>query len=373
MKYDLYLRGYVGGADFDSDLVSRTLTKYKDRPVTVLIDSLGGSLATALSIAAAFREHGDVTAHFVGMNASAATIASMGAKNITIDECAMYLVHKCSAEFFQWASLNADQLQDQIDQLTQLKSDLEKMDLNVAQMYARKCKKPVADLLALMKTGGWLTANEAWQWGFVDCLTDNHEDAVPVLTEDLAASMQANGLPLPNMEIKATPTPTGFHKLVEMLSNFFQRKPETNAQPDSEAEAQATQQPDSEPTSQEPTQHTNQLTDTDMTKLLPLLATALALQAQEFTLQDDSLQLTAEQADTLEAYIKDLSDRLKAEQEANKTAQDRIKALEKQLADKPADETAQVINQPAQSSALSAEAEFVANLQKAQELFDSLP
>lgn len=363
MKYDLYLRGYVGGADFDSDLVSRTLTKYKDRPVTVLIDSLGGSLATALSIAAAFREHGDVTAHFVGMNASAATIASMGAKSITIDECAMYLVHKCSAEFFQWASLNADQLQDQIDQLTQLKSDLEKMDLNVAQMYARKCKKPVADLLALMKTGGWLTANEAWQWGFVDCLTDNHEDAVPVLTEDLAASMQANGLPLPNMEIKATPTPTptGFHKLVEMLSNFFQRKPETNAQPDSEAEAQ------------EPTQHTNQLTDKDMTKLLPLLATALALQAQEFTLQDDRLQLTAEQADTLEAYIKDLSDRFKAEQEANKTAQDRISALEKQLADKPADETAQVINQPAQSSALSAEAEFVANLQKAQELFDSLP
>lgn len=373
MKYDLYLRGYVGGADFDSDLVSRTLTKYKDRPVTVLIDSLGGSLATALSIAAAFREHGDVTAHFVGMNASAATIASMGAKNITIDECAMYLVHKCSAEFFQWASLNADQLQDQIDQLTQLKSDLEKMDLNVAQMYARKCKKPVADLLALMKTGGWLTANEAWQWGFVDCLTDNHEDAVPVLTEDLAASMQANGLPLPNMEIKATPTPTGFHKLVEMLSNFFQRKPETNTQPNNEPEAQATQQPDNEPTSQEPTQHTNQLTDTDMTKLLPLLATALALQAQEFTLQDDRLQLTAEQADTLEAYIKDLSDRLKAEQEANKTAQDRIKALEKQLADKPADETAQVINQPAQPSDLSAEAEFVANLQKAQELFDSLP
>lgn len=126
MKYDLYLRGYVGGADFDADLVSRVLSKQKDQPVTVLIDSLGGSLATALSIAAAFREHGNVTAHFVGMNASAATIASMGAKHITIDSSAMYLVHKCSAEFFQWASLNADQLQAQIDQLAQMKSDLEK-------------------------------------------------------------------------------------------------------------------------------------------------------------------------------------------------------------------------------------------------------
>ncbi len=289
MKYDLYLRGYVGGADFDADLVSRVLAKHKDQPVTVLIDSLGGSLATALSIAAAFREHGDVTAHFVGMNASAATIASMGAKTITIDECAMYLVHKCSAEFFQWASLNADQLQEQIDQLNQMKSDLEKMDLNVAQMYARKCKKPVADLLALMKTGGWLTAAEAHQWGFVDSLTDNHEDAVPVLTEDLAASMQANGLPLPDMEIKATPTPSGFNRLVEMLSSFFQRKTETTAEV------------------------TNPQNSTDMNKLLPFLAVALAMQQQEFTLTDEKLSLTAEQADTLEAFIKDLQGKFDAQ------------------------------------------------------------
>ncbi|MBE6324630.1 MAG: Clp protease ClpP [Bacteroidales bacterium] len=346
MKYDLYLRGYVGGADFDADLVSRVLAKHKDQPVTVLIDSLGGSLATALSIAAAFREHGDVTAHFVGMNASAATIASMGAKTITIDECAMYLVHKCSAEFFQWASLNADQLQEQIDQLAQMKSDLEKMDLNVAQMYARKCKKPVADLLALMKTGGWLTAAEAHQWGFVDSLTDNHEDSVPVLTEDLAASMQANGLPLPDMEIKATPTPSGFNKLVEMLSSFFQRKDTAEAN-----------QPK---------------ISNDMNKLLPLLAVALAMQQQEFTLTDEKLSLTAEQADTLEAHLKSLNDQIAAQTKTIADKDSRIADLEKQLAQKPADETAQVINQQG-NPALTPEAEFAQNLAKAQELYNQLP
>lgn len=369
MKYDLYLRGYVGGADFDADLVSRTLTKHKDRPVTILIDSLGGSLATALSIASAFREHGDVTAHFVGMNASAATIASMGAKHITIDECAMYLVHKCSAEFFQWASLNADQLQDQIDQLAQLKSDLEKMDLNVAQMYARKCKKPVNDLLALMKTGGWLTATEAHQWGFVDCLTEDIDDAAPVLTEQVAASMQANGIPLPtNLKIQAEPTPSGFAKLVEMLSAFFQRKPDANQQPKHTAERKPETTAQPEPTAEA----TNSQNSTDMQKLLPFLAVALAMQQQEFTLTDDRLNLTAEQADTLEAYIKDLQDKIQKQAEANTVKDNRIADLERQLAQKPADETAQVINQPGKSD-LTPEAEFAANLQKAQELFDSLP
>lgn len=347
MKYDLYLRGYVGGADFDADLVSRVLAKQKDQPVTVLIDSLGGSLATALSIAAAFREHGNVTAHFVGMNASAATIASMGAKHITMDGSAMYLVHKCSAEFFQWASLNADQLQAQIDQLAQMKSDLEKMDLNVAQMYARKCKKPVEDLLALMKTGGWLTAAEAQQWGFVDSLTDLQEDAVPVLTEDLAASMQANGMPLPDMEIKAVPASSGFNKLVDMLSAFFQRK--------------------------EPHMANNPKNTHNMNKSLPLLAVALAMQQQEFALADEHLSLTAEQADQLEAHLKTLNDQIVAQTKTIAEKDSRIADLEKQLEQQPADETAQVINQPRKPAELTAETEFAMNRQKAQELYNQLP
>lgn len=347
MKYDLYLRGYVGGPDFDAALVSRVLEKHKGEHVSVLIDSLGGSLATALSIAASFREHGNVTVHFVGMNASAATIASMGAKEITIDACAMYLVHKCSAEFFQWASLNADQLQEQIDQLAQMKSDLEKIDLNVAQMYARKCKKPVADLLALMKTGGWLTAEEAMQWGFVDSITDNSEDVAPVLTAQIAASMQANGMPVPDMQIQTEVASKGLHKLVEMLSSFFQRK-DTKAQ---------TNQPEK---------------ITAMKKLFPLLAVALALQQQEFEMENDALSLTAEQADRLEAHLKTLTDQIAAQTKTIADKDSRIADLEKQLKEKPAAETQQVINNNGGSDD-SPEAQFMANLNAAQQLFDQLP
>lgn len=152
-KYHLHLKGYVGGYDFDSDYVDFILNRNAEEEVHVLIDSLGGSLAKALSIVAAFRNHGNVHVHFVGMNASAATIASLGAKRVSIDASAMYLVHKCSIEFFQWASANSDKLADIIKEARQMKSDLEKMDANVAQMYAAKCNKSKEDLLALMKKG----------------------------------------------------------------------------------------------------------------------------------------------------------------------------------------------------------------------------
>ena len=229
-KYHLHLKGYVGGYDFDSDYVDYILNRNPDTEVHVLIDSLGGSLATALSIVAAFRNHGNVHVHFVGMNASAATIASLGAKHVSIDSSAMYLVHKCSIEFFRWASANSDKLADIIKEAKQMKSDLEKMDANVAQMYATKCQKSQEELLALMKKGGWLTAQEALEWGFVDEITHYDEDAAPVITDSIAADMASSGIPVPaQLASQVQPTPL-LSRFIEALTNLF--KSNSNAQSD---------------------------------------------------------------------------------------------------------------------------------------------
>lgn len=238
-KYHLHLKGYVGGYDFDSDYVDYVLNRNPDTEVHVLIDSLGGSLATALSIVAAFRNHANVHVHFVGMNASAATIASLGAKHVSIDSSAMYLVHKCSVEFFRWASANSDKLADIIKEAKQIKSDLEKMDANVAQMYATKCRKSQEELLALMKKGGWLTAQEALEWGFVDEITDYEEDAAPVITDSIAADMGAAGIPVPSQLAKEQPT-TLITRFIEALTNIFKSNP--NAQSDMNPNKQSQQQ-----------------------------------------------------------------------------------------------------------------------------------
>ena len=240
-KYHLHLKGYVGGYDFDSDYVDYILNRNPDTEVHVLIDSLGGSLATALSIVAAFRNHANVHVHFVGMNASAATIASLGAKHVSIDSSAMYLVHKCSVEFFRWASANSDKLADIIKEAKQMKSDLEKMDANVAQMYATKCQKSQEELLALMKKGGWLTAQEALEWGFVDEITDYEEDAAPVITDSIAADMGAAGIPVPSQLAKdSAQSSTVLTRFIEALTNIF--KSNSNAQSDMNPNNQSQQQ-----------------------------------------------------------------------------------------------------------------------------------
>ena len=219
-RYNLHLKGYVGGYDFDRDYVDYVLAKNEGKPVHVLIDSLGGSLATAISIASAFKRHGDVTVHFVGMNASAATIASLGARHISIDASAMYLVHKCSAEFFEWGSLNADQLATVRDNCEAAIRDLNKLDNNVAAMYSAKCSKPEADLLDLMRVGGWLTAKEAKAWGFVDEITDLGETK-PVLTDAVASALAAAGMPIPNIPTAYSRNETLIERFIAAIASLF--------------------------------------------------------------------------------------------------------------------------------------------------------
>lgn len=219
--YHISLKGYVGGYDFDRSTVDATLAKNEGKEVNVLIDSLGGSLAIGLSISAAFRNHGKVNVHFVGLNASAATIASLGAAHISIDAGAMYLVHQCSMAFFEWGCLNSAQFDTLIADCEKIKADLDKLDLNCAQLYARKCRKPTADLLALMKVGGWLTAKEALDWGFVDEITDLADEPAPKLTDSLASAMANAGMPIPNIPLAEQDRESAFGKFLSAITSIF--------------------------------------------------------------------------------------------------------------------------------------------------------
>lgn len=225
--YHISLKGYVGGSDFDRKTVDSTLAANEGKSVNVLIDSLGGSLATGLSISAAFKNHGNVNVHFVGLNASAATIASLGAAHISIDAGAMYLVHKCSMAFFEWGSLNSDQFATLMADCEKIKADLDKLDLNCAQLYANRCKRKPEDLLSLMKVGGWLSAKEALDWGFVDEITDLEDEPAPRLTDALASAMASEGMPIPNIPLAEQDKESAFGKFLTAIASIFNSKSHT--------------------------------------------------------------------------------------------------------------------------------------------------
>ena len=310
--YHISLKGYVGGYDFDRTTVDRELAKNEGKQVNVLIDSLGGSLATGLSISAAFKNHGNVNVHFVGLNASAATIASLGAAHISIDAGAMYLVHQCSMAFFEWGSLNSAQFETLIADCEKIKADLDKLDLNCAQLYAARCKRKTEDLLALMKVGGWLTAKEALDWGFVDEITDLADEPAPKLTDALASAMANAGMPIPNIPIAESDKESAFAKFIAALTSLFSAK----------AERQADNKP-----------FTNPIT-TAMIKTYTFLSAILA--DKPLTVKDGAATVTVAQLDAIEDALAE-KDRLCNEQKQT------IADLQAKLDKQPAEPTKQVV------------------------------
>ena len=327
-KYDLKLKGYVGGWDFDSDYVDYFLSnKGKDKEVTVVIDSLGGSVSAAMSISASFKMHGKVNVHFVGYNASAATIASMGAKHISMDAHAMYLVHKCSTLVFEIMQANSDDVDALIARLEKEKKQLDKIDLNVAGMYSAKCKKKKAELLDLMKEGGWLTAQEAKDWGFIDEITDEPDEIPENITRDVAACMEAHGIPaLPGMEKK-----NWLSRIMDALGKVL-----TDT-------------------------HSNIIDK--MAKLLPAICAVLGL--SELTFEDGKATLTEEQCDKLETAMADLNNKIAALEASIAEKDQQIENLK----NAPAAESKNVVD----DSASTAISDFAQAAKEARELFNLIP
>ncbi len=193
MNFQIDIDGQIGQYGYSKQYVRQILEQYKGQPVNVRVNSLGGSLDDALDIAARFNEHGDVTVYMFGYCASAATVLALGAKKTVIDENAFYLVHKVMNWVDIWDTLNADQLQDLIDELEKNKRDNEKMDLVLAKMYAKKSGHTANEIMAVLKEAAWLTADEAKNWGFVDEIGTGLKYA-PAAIEN---KLNAFGLPLP--------------------------------------------------------------------------------------------------------------------------------------------------------------------------------
>ena len=77
-----------------------------------------------------------------------------------------------------------------------------------------------------MKVGGWLSAKEALEWGFVDEITDLADEPAPKLTDALASAMANAGMPIPNIPIAETDRESLFGKFLTAIASLF--KPSTN-------------------------------------------------------------------------------------------------------------------------------------------------
>jgi len=193
----IIIDGYIGPYAYSKQFIRNELANQSKNPVLVKISSLGGSVDDALNIYDQFVEHGNVAAELSAFVASSATLISLGAKTVRMNENSFYLIHKAMNWVDEWGTMNEDEIDALIAKLEAQKQQLAKVTLQLAKMYVRKTGKALDEIIKLMKQQTWLTAEEALEWGFVDEVFIP-EVAVNFLDNlQMVAMINGNGLPEP--------------------------------------------------------------------------------------------------------------------------------------------------------------------------------
>lgn len=149
--------GYYGISAKDFVLA---LAQAGDGPLTLRINSPGGDVFDGLAIFNALRARtAPVNVVVDGLAASAASFIAMAGTTLTMAEQSMMMIHNA------WGIVIGDR-NDMLD----MASVMEKIDGQLAAIYAAKCGKDAAAIGVMMDDETWFTSNEAKAAGLCDVI-----------------------------------------------------------------------------------------------------------------------------------------------------------------------------------------------------------
>ncbi len=229
MEYNFSIRGDIGGwwGVAPSDVTSY-LSKHKDEDVDIAICSPGGYVDAGLEIYQAFKDHGKVHAHIIGMTASAATIIAMGAKTIDIVSSSLMLIHNASMVIDYWTSVNKEKIDDILKEIQKTRDDLKTIDDVITDIYVERSGQSADIIKQKMNEGKWLTANDALELGLVDSIRidkDAEKTSNEMRNQFTNSMCNHYGLPaLPDSAVadaNGNPTEGFMHKIINAVKEFI--------------------------------------------------------------------------------------------------------------------------------------------------------
>lgn len=126
------------------------------------INSPGGDVFEARAIVEAIRRfEGKTIAHIDSLAASAATSIALAADEVVIAKGAMFMIHNASG--MVWG--------DKRD-MRETADLLEKVEIDIVDGYTAKTGKTAPEIVAMMDSETWMTAEEAIANGFCDRMAD---------------------------------------------------------------------------------------------------------------------------------------------------------------------------------------------------------
>lgn len=164
---EILLYDEIGSYGIGAGTFAAQLAEITASTITLRINSPGGDVFDGLAMYATLQSHPATISTIVdGLAASAASIVALAGTKLAMAENAFLMIHKA----WSIALGNADDFKSQA-------AVLDKIDGQLAAIYAKKSGKPLAQIQAAMAAETWYTADEAMSFGLADAVIDDDTQA----------------------------------------------------------------------------------------------------------------------------------------------------------------------------------------------------
>tara|TARA_R110002072_G_scaffold129166_1_gene267479 strand:+ start:14213 stop:15277 length:1065 start_codon:yes stop_codon:yes gene_type:complete len=160
---DVYIFDEIGTYGITAQEFINDIKDLKDTPINLRINSLGGDVFDGMAMYNVIkRREAKTTVYIEGIAASIATIIALGADEVVMAENSLFMIHNA------WGGSmgEAKDMRKTADTLDKISSEL-------IDIYRKKTGLSYEGLSAMMDEETWLNANEAFEMGFIDTISDS--------------------------------------------------------------------------------------------------------------------------------------------------------------------------------------------------------
>lgn len=160
---DVYIFDEIGTYGVTAQEFITDIKDLKNTPINLRINSLGGDVFDGMAMYNVIkRREAKTTVYIEGIAASIATIIALGADEVVMAENSLFMIHNA------WGGSMGE-----AKDMRKTADTLDKITGELTDIYIKKTGLPYDSLAEMMDEETWLNAQEAFNYGFIDTISDS--------------------------------------------------------------------------------------------------------------------------------------------------------------------------------------------------------
>ena len=159
---DVYIFDEIGTFGINAQSFIDEIKGFKNTPLNLHINCVGGDVFEGMAIYNVLKKRtAETTVYIEGIAASMGSVVALAADNVVMAENSLFMIHNA------WGGAMGE-----AKELKKTANLLEKISNEIADIYIKKTNLPYDKVKEMMDEETWLNADEAFELGFVDSISD---------------------------------------------------------------------------------------------------------------------------------------------------------------------------------------------------------